>query len=70
MIGATWGKLSLTSPVLTLSLNGNCASFTHIKVCLHVLGSTTAYVKKKKLYKAFCGSRGSCAKSDKLPEVT
>lgn len=30
-------------------------------------GSTTAYLKK--MNKAFCGSRGSCVKSDKLTRV-
>ncbi len=45
------------------SLKGN---FTH-QVCLQFLGSTAAYWKK--LHKAFCGSRGSCEKSDKLPQV-
>lgn len=31
-------------------------------------GSTMAYVKKK-LYKDFCGSRGSCGKPVELPQV-
>ena len=39
--------------------------FTHTS--LQVVRSTAAYVKK--LYKAFCGSRGSCVKSDQLPQV-
>lgn len=41
----------------------------HIKVCLQVLEGTSAYVEKKVIYKAFCGSSGSCLKSDKLPQV-
>lgn len=36
-------------------------------VCVQGLESTTAQVRKK-LYEDFYGSRGSCAKSDKLPQ--
>ncbi len=42
---------------------GNSTDFTS-----KFVGNTTVYVKKK-VYKAFCGSRGSCAKSDKWTQV-
>ena len=40
-----------------------------IKVFLQVLGSRAFYCTGAKLYKAFGGFGGSCAKSDKLPHV-
>lgn len=49
------------------AIKGNSADFLRIKVCLQVLESATAYVKK--LAEAFCGSRGSCKKSDELLHV-
>lgn len=41
----------------------------HIKVCLQLSCSTTVLYMWNNLHKAFCGSRGSCMKSDKLPKV-
>lgn len=40
--------------------------FLHIKVCLHVFGRTTAFVKKKK---KVVWSLKICSKSEKLPQA-
>ena len=41
----------------------------HIKVCLQVLGGSILELRKKKLFRAFCVSRGSWVKSDEWPQV-
>lgn len=59
----TWTKIIKEKK----QLNGT-PLILHIKVCLRVLRSITAFVNK--LYEAFYGSRGNCTQSDEVPQVT
>ena len=63
-LGSSLVKMYKHSQVIPF-LKGNSI---HIKVCLKVFGSTTAYLKNSCIEPLWL-QKESCAKSDKLPQV-
>ena len=63
------GRCSRGHPRPRVPIQIRTAQILHIQICFPGLKSATTFVAKM-LCIGFCGPRGTCAKSDKLPQAT